>query len=167
MSGNPYNGFSWSDRMAKYKEMQRRISAGELAAPRGPCELCSQPALPDGSITFEYHDENYGQEYKWIAPDAYVLCRNCHIYRIHQRFVRCLNWRAFLAHVRRGGYASELKLPAIKAEIASYQRALQAGLIPPSLAILRPYKGIVGREWFTNLSLAPHLRPGQPISDAS
>ena len=161
MSGNPYNGFSWSQRMDKFKEMRRRFDAGTLKKPAGPCQLCNQPAATDGSITFEYHDEDYGHDYSWSAPAAYVLCRGCHIYRLHQRFARPLAWQVFLAHVRRGSYGSDLKLSAVQTELARYRRALAEGGTLPALDSLRPYGAVAGKEWFANLSTDPALIAGQ------
>lgn len=82
--------------MDKFKEMQRRIDAGTLNKPADPCQLCNQPAATDGSTTFEYHDEDYGHDYRWSALAAYVLRRGCHIHRLHQRFARPLAWQSFL-----------------------------------------------------------------------
>ena len=166
MSGNPYNGFSWSERMAKYKEMQRRIASGVLASPTAPCQLCSQPASLDPAISFEYHDEDYSQEYSWTAPAVYILCRGCHIYRIHQRFTHPVSWAGFLAHVRRGGFASEMKEPAVSKELSAYNNALRVGASLPVLKSLRPYKQIAGMEWFANLSSDPAAKPFQQVANA-
>src|ERR1700681_3283615 len=107
--GNSYNGYCWPDRIAKFREMERRIATGQLSVPTGPCQLCGDPGGADTGVTFEYHDEDYSLKYSWSAPACYVLCRDCHIYRLHQRFARPKSWQTFLAHVGRGGYAREMK----------------------------------------------------------
>jgi hypothetical protein len=117
--GNPYNGFTWTERMAKFKEMNRRLATHELAPPAGPCRLCNDPGGSGTHVIFEFHDESYRQEYSWAEPAAYVVCRDCHIYRIHQRGVHPESWKVFLAHVRRGGYAREMREPQVKIELSS------------------------------------------------
>jgi len=54
--------------------------------------------------------------------------------------------------VRRGGYARELKEPCIKKELGAYQAAIERGEVF-ALRELRPYKRIVGKEWFANLRM--------------
>lgn len=147
--GNPYNGYSWKEREDKFKVMKDRIASGELAAAAGPCALCGDP---EPTTEFEYHDEDYSAPYKWTEPAAYVLCHDCHIYRLHQRFARPTAWQAFLAHVRRGGYASDLKDPEIKSEVEACAKALKNGQTL-ELRSLRPYKPKPGKEWFARLSL--------------
>lgn len=153
--GNRYNGYAWSERVAKFKDMQRRIASGELTAPEGPCQLCGDPGTPERSVTFEYHDEDYSREYSWNIPAAYVLCHDCHITRRHQRFTRPKSWATFLAHVRRGGYASEMKQQSIKSELAKYRKALDAADSLPVLDQLRPYQDISGQEWFARIHMDP------------
>lgn len=149
---NSYNGFSWPERMAKFDEMKRRIASGELAPPSGPCRLCGDPSGPGTGVRFEYHDEDYGLVYSWSEPAAYAVCRDCHIYRIHQRTSRPESWFAFLAHVRRGGYARETREPAIRAELDQYRKDLRHGRTP-KLRMLRPYVDAPGSEWFAKLSM--------------
>jgi hypothetical protein len=162
--GNPYNGYSWNERMAKFKEMQRRIANGKLAAPSGPCRLCNDPGEA-GSAVFEYHDEDYSHEYSWSEPAAFVLCRDCHIYRVHQRSRHVKSWLAFLEHVRRGGYAREMRNPEVKAELAAFRAAVDRGHPVPQLTVRRTYPCMPGREWFAELSVEsrneadPLLRP--------
>src|SRR5947209_7927823 len=145
---NSYNGYTWNDRMAKYREMQRRLESRELAWPCGPCQLCNDPGGENTGVAFEYHDEDYSREYRWSPPAAYVLCRDCHVYRVHQRFRNPWSWFAFLAHVRRGGYAREMRDTRVKAEVANYRRALMDGGPTPSLSKLREYSKTTGAEWF-------------------
>ena len=147
--GNPYNGYSWKSREDKFKAMKERIATGALAPAAGPCALCGDP---DPKLEFEYHDEDYSLPYKWTEPAAYVICRDCHIYRLHQRFARPIAWQAFLAHVRRGGYASDLKDPKIKSEVDACNKAFKNGQAF-ELRKLRHYSKNIGKEWFARLRL--------------
>jgi hypothetical protein len=158
--GNPYNGYSWQQRLAKYKAMRERMASRSLERAHGPCRLCGDPGVP--GTEFVYHDEDYSEDYSWAEPAAFMLCTACHS-RVHKRFTQPLAWRTFLAHVRRGGYARDLTRAEIRAEVAAYRRALNAGRTPSELLPLREYAGPVGREWFSNLSLdwsemMPHPR---------
>ena len=83
----------------------------------------------------------------------YALCRNCHRDKLHKRFGNPSSWNAFIAHVRRGGYARELvKDPSIKAEVRTYREAVAIGK-EGSLRVLRPYAGRAGEEWFASLRM--------------
>ena len=108
--------------------------------------LCGDPDQP-----LMYHDEDYSLPYIWEPPALLTLCTNCHKDKLHKRFNRtAANWAAFLAHVRRGGYARETKV--YRKELTACERAMEAGLnflIQP----LRPYKAAIGTEWFANLRL--------------
>lgn len=148
MAGTYYNGYSSPEREAKYQVMLDRISSGELANPSGPCLLCR-----DSDVPVVYHDEDYSMPYLWEPPALLRLCRNCHTDKIHKRFVRPLShWQAFLAHVRRGGYARELKCPAVKTEIAACRQAFEAGE-PFSMRQLRAYEPDDRPEWFAHLRM--------------
>lgn len=151
--GNSYNGFSWACRMAKFKEMNRRLDARELSPPQGPCRLCGDPGGRHTDVQFEYHDEDYGLEYSWDEPSAYVVCRDCHIYRIHQRNAHPNSWELFLAHVRRGGYAREMREASVKSELSRSRKAILSGEVA-DLKELRPYVNVIGQEWFAHLSMA-------------
>jgi hypothetical protein len=153
---NPYNGYSWDERMAKFKEMHRRLSPEELKNLKGPCRLCGDPGGPGTGVTFEYHDEDYSREYSWSEPAAYVVCRNCHIYRIHQRFARPLAWRAFLAHVERGGYARDMRSPKVQQELKTYRRAIECGINLPELKSLNSGRRSIKDEWFSKLTVDPN-----------
>jgi hypothetical protein len=149
-----YNGYSWSERLAKFDEMKRlNIQA------HGPCSICGDP-----TADVEFHDEDYSSPYIWKTPAAYCVCRHCHIYKIHSRFAHPRVWTAFLAHVRRGGYASDLARPDIKREIDGLKAALKNGETVV-LKTLRPYKRRPEEEWFANLALdrtiltSPNARP--------
>lgn len=149
----PYNGFTWHERDAKYREMQRRIETGSLAAPRGPCRLCWDPGSSETDVVFEYHDEDYRREYTWSEPAAYVLCRSCHVHRLHKRFSNPIGWLGFVAHVRRGGYARDLRDPNINKELKAYCEDLKSGRPPRTMVPLRPYPAEAGKEWFAHLSM--------------
>jgi hypothetical protein len=143
-----YNGYSWKERYnGKYKEMQRLIASGELPPASGPCAICG-----DAEVEVEYHDEDYSLPYRWVEPATYALCQYCHVYKLHQRFARPIAWQAFLAHVRRGGYARDLKDPSIKKEVDKYRAAIKRGE-SPVLRQLRPYARVIGEEWFANLRM--------------
>lgn len=153
-----YNGYPWKEREAKFEVLKLKQSSKELIA-AGPCALCG-----DSNADFEFHDEDYSEPYLWVPPALYCLCRNCHRHRIHKRFAHPIVWTAFLAHVRRGGYASDLAKLEIKKEIEALKSALKKGegIV---LASLRPYKGRAGEEWFSQLTsdrvslTSPSARP--------
>jgi hypothetical protein len=84
-----------------------------------------------------------------------VLCQHCHRHKLHKRFSRPHAWRAYLVHVRRGGYARDLALPDVKREVARLTRAIAAGESPFDLRPLRPYAQTPGHEWFADLSCDP------------
>ena len=155
---NPYNSFSWQEREAKFKEMNRLIAKGELAHPHGPCRLCGDHGGEATGVIFEYHDENYGHRYTWQEPAAYMVCRDCHIYRIHQRTARPESWKIFLAHVRRGGFAREMRDATIQTELRRNREAILRG-VTRDLRTLRPYPCVIGEEWFANLPENPYAPP--------
>jgi hypothetical protein len=144
-----YNGYDWNARTRKLKEQKKRMAVGDLPVPTGPCELCGDP---DAMV--EYHDEDYSRPYLWASPAAFVVCRHCHVHKLHKRFAHRARWQAFLAHVRRGGYASELKDPVVAKELASYQAAVASGR-QTALRTLRPYRATAGQEWFAKLTTDP------------
>jgi hypothetical protein len=118
--------------------------------------LCGDPTSP-----VMYHDEDYSLPYLWESPALLVLCGNCHKDKLHKRFGRPpSHWHAFIAHVRRGGWASDIAKDAeIRKEVDRYRRALEAGE-PFELRPLRPI-GVVG-EWFANLRPTRPARPTRP-----
>jgi hypothetical protein len=144
-----YNGYSWQERQAKLLALKRRISRGEQPPATGPCNLCGDPDVP-----VEYHDEDYSLPYLWGPPALLALCRNCHRDKLHKRFARPFAWQACLAHVRRGGYARDLKTPELKAEVMRLQAALERGE-EAHLGPLRSYPHTPGTEWFARLSVDP------------
>jgi hypothetical protein len=146
--GGWYNGFDWTARNAKLTALKRCIASGELAPATGPCELCGDPEVP-----VEYHDEDYSQPYRWTKPATYSLCVCFHRHKLHRRFSCGTHWQAFLAHVRRAGYACDMRSPAVRREMALYQAAVKRGE-SPTLCPLRPYRSTSGGEWFASLSTA-------------
>jgi hypothetical protein len=144
-----YNGYSAKERDLKFKELKRRIVRGELRPATGPCALCGDPEVP-----VEYHDEDYGEPFIWEVPALSQLCRHCHRDKLHKRFWRHAAWHAFVAHVRRGGYARDLKDREIRKEFDACKRAIEQGR-SFVLRSLRPYRCVVGQEWFANLRLDP------------
>lgn len=149
VKGNWYNGYSPSERDKKFKELKKLIADGVLPPASGPCALCGDPDIP-----VEYHSEDYGEPYLWEPPAMYCLCRSCHRYKLHRRFWQQSLWLSFIAHVRRGGYSRDLKSPDIKHEVNCYRFAKVNGK-KFNLKILRPYRHVVGEEWFANLTLEP------------
>ena len=100
--GSWYNGYSAEERDIKFKALKRLIRKGEIPPATGPCMLCNDP-----DVAVEYHDEDYGEPFIWGPPALLTLCRNCHRDKLHKRFRRHSSWHAFIAHVRRGGYARD------------------------------------------------------------
>lgn len=142
-----YNGYSPKERDDKYKELMSLISKRELLAAHGPCDLCNDP-----DVDCEYHDEDYGKPYLWTKPALLCLCRHCHRYKLHKRFNNKINWAVYIAHIRRGGYAKDLKEKEIQKELKSYSKAISNNE-KFELKILRPYKHQIGKEWFANLRM--------------
>jgi hypothetical protein len=147
--GSWYNGYSAIERDIKFKALKRHVSRGELTPATGPCALCGDPDVP-----VEYHDEDYGEPFIWGPPALLALCRHCHRDKLHKRFWRHSAWQAYLAHIRRGGYARDIKDNAIKKELAQCRAAIESGDVF-ELRVLRPYRAVIGEEWFANLRMDP------------
>lgn len=145
--GSWYNGYSWPERIELLVEWKRLVAAGELAPPSGPCDICGDP---DSSV--EPHSEDYSKPYRWTPPAAYALCPYCHRTQLHGRFRRPELWTVFLAHVRRGGYASDLQDATIRFEYECYRSGVKRDHHAP-LRQLRPYLAIPGEEWFARLRM--------------
>jgi hypothetical protein len=145
--GSWYNGYSPAERDKKFKELKRLIAKGELPPAFGPCTLCG-----DLNVPVEYHDEGYGEPFIWEAPALLCLCRNCHRDKLHQRFWRHSAWFAYIAHIRRGDYARDLKNKSIKKEFKAYRNALEHGEEIP-FRELRPYRRTIGEEGFAHLRM--------------
>lgn len=142
-----YNGYSPKERDDKYRVLMNLISKGELPRAQGPCDLCNDP-----DVAVEYHDEDYGQPYLWTKPALLCLCRHCHRYKLHKRFNNKDNWYVFLAHIRRGGYAKDLKDKEIQKELKSYAKAISNNE-NFELKKLRLYSPEIGKEWFANIRM--------------
>jgi hypothetical protein len=147
--GKWYNGYSARERDYKFKIMKSRIAKGEIPPASGPCMLCGDP-----DVAVEYHDEDYGEPFIWGPPAMLSLCRHCHRDKLHKRFWRHAAWQAYLAHVRRGGYARDLKDITINKELMACRAAIERGE-KFTMRTLRPYKGIAGEEWFVKLRMDP------------
>lgn len=147
--GSWYNGYSPKERDVKFKVLKRLVAKGELSPASGPCMLCGDPDVP-----VEYHDEDYGEPFIWEPPALLCLCRHCHRDKLHNRFWRHSAWHTFIAHVRRGGYARDLKDPKIKKELEAARAAIERGE-SMSLSALRPYTRTAGDEWFATLRMDP------------
>jgi len=149
MSGAWYNGYSAKERDYKYKILLKMIRKGEISPATGPCMLCNDP-----SVSVEYHDEDYSEPFIWEPPALLCLCRCCHRNKLHKRFNNHSSWEAFKAHVRRGGYASDMKVNSIKKEVRACQASIEENK-PYSLKKLRPYVGNYGNEWFESIPMDP------------
>ncbi len=145
---NPYNGYSGKEREAKLRAHHARKRQGLPVVPPGPCDICRDPSAPT-----EPHSEDYSRPYLWDPPAEYPLCRTCHRQQLHKRFAKPDMWEAHKAHVRRGGYASDLEKPEIAAELKEYRAALQRGE-RISLRQLRP-RPSTAAEWWEKLSTDP------------
>ncbi len=147
-----YNGFSPKEQNAKNWALRKAIKAGTVSRPSGPCALCGDPNVP-----VEYHSEDYSKPYCWHPPAAYELCRHCHRLKLHKRFTNPGMWNAFKAHVRRGGYASDLtSTPAVRREFETYRSVPRGERM--ELRPLRRYHGVVREEWWEQLAT---IRPGE------
>ena len=117
------------------------------------CKYCHVSAYVaydncDPDVAVEYHDEDYAKPYIWTKPALLCLCRHCHRYKLHKRFKNVNSWNIFLAHIRRGGYARDLKDTEIKKELKEFEK----GTIK-NLKLLRKYNQNVGSEWFANIRM--------------
>jgi hypothetical protein len=141
-----YNGYSPQERARKSRALFNAMADGDVRDAWPPCMLCGDP-----EFTCDYHSEDYSMPYRWRPPAMYSVCTSCHA-RLHKRFAKPEVWEAFKAHVRRGGYASDLRKPAIAREVEAYRRARALGL-PASLRRLRQYRKRAGTEWWARLSM--------------
>lgn len=146
-----YNGYSWKERLAKLRVLNRRLARGEIAVAAPPCQLCGDPEPK----SVEYHDEDYSKEYLWESPALYILCRNCHRTQLHKRFARPNAWKAFVAHVLRGGYARDLAVSAVKREVHAYELALGSLVMPEPLPDIPGRAKPTSGAWFESLSIDP------------
>jgi hypothetical protein len=142
----PYNGYSGAEREAKLTARNQRAASGLPTHPPGPCSICHDPAAP-----VEAHSEDYSLPYLWEPPGDYAICRTCHRNKLHKRFSNPLDWEAWIAHVRRGGYASDLKKPAVAKELEAFKDAKRQGSTI-ELVRLRP-RDFTGTEWWETLRM--------------
>jgi hypothetical protein len=152
-----YNGYTPKERDKNFKELKRQIDDGELPAAIGPCALCGDTGgkiegHTDSEVVFEYHNEDYSLPLKTSEPDLVALCSHCHRNKLHKRFSNPLSWHIFLAHVRRGGFARDLKNPSIVKELKAYRSAIERGE-KLALGKLGSYTRTVGEEWFARLRM--------------
>src|SRR5438045_3878516 len=110
-----YNGFSPNERDANGAALRKALRDRSVPVPSGDCALCGDP-----NAVLEYHYEDYSKPYRWTRPAAYPLCRHCHRNKLHKRFANPKQWEAFKEHIRRGGYASDLRDRAIKQEFDAH-----------------------------------------------
>jgi hypothetical protein len=143
-----YNGYSDKERAASMAPMNRALRNGDIDPATNGCMLCG-----DASARLELHSEDYSKPYRWCPPAAYWLCRHCHRNKLHKRFASPDLWIAFLAHVRRGGYAADLKDRVTKRELDDFRAAVRAGNKPPALPILRTGRTFAEHEWWEQLTL--------------
>ena len=149
-----YNGFSGRERTANGAALLKAIRAGLIPLPSGPCSLCDDPGAK-----VEYHSENYATPYSWTAPAAYVVCMACHRNKLHKRFSDPVKWEAYKEHVRRGGYASDLKQPDVAREFKAHVAARRAGGAV-ELHQLRPYPHKFGSQWWEKLDSSAPAKGG-------
>ena len=142
----PYNGYGGKERILKAEARRRRRADGLPAHPKGPCALCGDP-----TVLLEAHAEDYSLPYCWDPPAEYALCRTCHKNKLHKRFSNPSDWKAWKAHVRRGGYSSDLAKAEVVAELKTYKAALESGA-PFTLRRLRP-RTVTGSVWWERLRM--------------
>lgn len=135
-----YNGYSPDARTRKGRSKPR----GMLWA--GSCAMCGDP-----SCRVEPHSEDYAEPYRWQPPAVYALCQTCHRRQLHKRFSDPTGWFVFKAHVRRGGYASELATCA--KELRRFRKLVERAL-PADLEVIR-VRRFAGNEWWDKLSTDP------------
>jgi hypothetical protein len=146
-TNNWYNGYSPEERGKKFEILKNLIKEGTVPAAKGPCMICNDPESP-----VEYHSEDYGEPFLWEPPAMYSLCQSCHRFKLHGRFRYPSSWEAYVAHVRRGGYARDLKDPKINEEVKAAAIAIR-NKQPFELSEIRPYPKEAGKEWFATLRM--------------
>ena len=152
-----YTGYTPKERDKNFAELKRQIAAHELGCAKGPCALCGDPSGKadghfDSEVKFEYHNEDYSLPLCKTEPGLVVLGRHCHRNKLHKRFADPIAWQAYIAHIRRGGYARDLKNPSVAKELKTYRAAMEKGE-SSTLRTLGPYHHPAGREWFTKLRM--------------
>ena len=145
---NPYNGYTGKEREAKLRAHHARVKRGFPVHPPGLCSICQDPSAP-----VEGHSEDYSLPYLWEPPAEYALCRLCHRDRLHKRFLKPDIWAAHKAHVRRGGYSSDVRRPEIVSELAAFRKAWRNGETV-ALRQLRP-RVVPPDAWWERLTTDP------------
>jgi hypothetical protein len=143
----PYNGYSEKERNAKGRARAQLLRNGVIPAHPSDCMLCGDPDVP-----VEGHSEDYSEPYLWEPPALYWLCHHCHRGKLHRRFLKPSLWHAYLEHIRRGGYARDLKDPEIGKEFESFHTAQKRGN-PGTLRQLRDRPGLRAEEWWDTLTM--------------
>lgn len=143
----PYNGYTEKERRPKGDARARLLRNGTIRERPSDCMLCGDP-----EATVEGHSEDYSQPYLWEPPALYWLCRHCHRDKLHKRFFNPKLWKAYLAHVRRGGYARELSDATIAREFTQFRVALKEGK-PATLRPLRDRPDLAACEWWDHLTI--------------
>lgn len=144
---NPYNGYTPQEREKKLRRSYQVYPNRTHPLYQGrQCQLCGDP-----DCKVEPHSEDYSQPYLWENPAEYAVCKTCHS-RLHKRFKSPAAWSAYKAHLRRGGYGSDLKTGSIARDVAQLAKA-PATENPHSLSPLPRSKNLTGREWWEILSI--------------
>lgn len=99
------------------------------------------------------HSENYSLPYLCDPPAEYALCRLCHRDRLQKRFLKPDIWAAHKAHVRRGGYSSDVHRPEIVEELEAFGKAWRSGETV-ELRPLRP-RVVAADAWRERLTTDP------------
>ena len=146
---NYYNGYSPKQRNKKLAALHRLYPNYSHPYYRPPCHLCG-----DSTAKVQPHSEDYAEPFLWERPAIYAVCSHCHS-RLHRRFDSPASWLAYKAHLRRGGFGSDLRTPKIAREVSRLAKALESGQ-PFSLVSLRPsLHG--GPEWWESLTTDPRF----------
>ena len=147
MSGAPYNGYPWKERLGILDEFKRKKREGGFQFESRPCDMCGDTECPPDS----WHSEDYSEPYRFDPPATYLVCRVCHL-RIHKRFSEPReNWLLYLAHLRSGGWGREFtKLNSLD------QRRTWAHDLSTGRGVAIPMirqKSLTGLEWWEQLTL--------------
>ena len=144
----PYNGYSATQRMDKYREYRRLKQLRKHVPEVGPCQLCGDPHAKVGP-----HTEDYSLPYKWLPPAEFMVCRSCHGW-IHMRYRRPDDWMDFKSHVARGGYGTEFSTSRVQTErLRSAEcRARKLKFTWPTISGRKAHRN---DEWWNDLSLEP------------
>jgi hypothetical protein len=145
-----YNGYTPQQRNKKLIALHRRWPNHSHPYYQPPCHLCGDP-----TAKVQPHSEDYAEDFRWEHPAMYAVCFHCHR-RLHSRFDAPASWLAYKAHLRRGGYGSDLKTPKTAGELTRLAKALEAGL-PFSLSSLPRQAKHSGFEWWELLTTDPRF----------